>query len=932
MKIVKCFTLGLMLLAMTVVSAKTTQQTPQDPGVVNRERIAYWLQKNNQLRADASAEATQRAVDQFIGKLNTAPAKISGELSQAKRRLSAKIQAAPARNKSANKTVKVLAVLIDFPDLPYNNNRLTSSDTGMYYADYNRQHYYDMMFATSGYAGPSGQNLKTVYQYYQGESGGSFFFTGNVFDWVTADHNAAYYGAHDGDNKDAKAEDLVKEAVEKAVAANSINLADYDVEDPYDLDADGNIAEADGKIDHVIVFHSSIGEDSGGGVLGDDAIWAHRFFVDATAGGYTIGSTGKKLYGYTIQAIDSAIGVVSHEFGHDLGLPDEYDTAYSKMGEPVGMWSIMSGGSWAGISIAGAEPTSFSAYARDFLQDNHGGNWINQLTHSVDSLKTAAQTINLIDTNTHTGVNQIQVDLPGPQLEFKPPYAGSFQYYSGMGHDKHNALQFSVTVPSSANPKLTMKAHWDIESDNATGSNAWDYIRVYANNTALSGNQTVDSSSHLLGLDKFISGKSLGRVGAEGTLGWLDTEFSLSAFAGQTVTIKIEYVTDPAVNGYGFVADNIRVVSDAGEAYSDNVETADKATLNGFERVGNTRTGLAQNYWLQLRSPHANDNAMTAEQLDAGVLLWFNNPNYTDNNVGDHPGYAFIGVVDADQTLMKSGLTTLDSGRQVRDAAFSRYTQMSGRSGDTHLDANPEFNDANDYSSPTAPEAGLVLPKLGVRFSVSEQASDSTTAKIVLTATALALDANFTSVANSRSVTFSNTSVGGVGALTYTWDFGDESAVSHEMSPVHTYAADGSYTVTLTVTDSEATSSVKSQTVNVAASPVVALFNVTKSERTVTFTNGSNGGVGTLTYSWNFGDGSAVSSSASPSHTYSADGSYTVTLTVTDSEGSSDVFSQTIAVAATPEDDDDEGGGGGGNVALLTSLLLALLSAARRRQ
>jgi immune inhibitor A len=321
---------------------------------------------------------------------------------------------------------------------------------------------------------------------------------------------------------------------------------------------------------------------------------------------------------------------------------------------------------------------------------------------------------------------------------------------------------------------------------------------------------------------------------------------------------------------------------------------------------------------------------MTAEQLDAGVLLWFNNPNYTDNNVGDHPGYGFIGVVDADQTLMKTGLTPQDSARQVRDAAFSRLTQMSGRSGDTHLDANPEFNDTNDYSSPSAPAAGLVLPKLGLRFAVNAQAGDSTTATVQLTAIALALAADFSAAVNGRTATFSNTSVGGTGALSYEWNFGDDSAVSHEVSPTHTYAADGNYTVTLTVTDGEAKTNAKTQTVSVAVAPVNSNFTVTKSERKVTFSNSSSGGLGALTYAWNFGDGSAASSNTSPTHTYAADGSYTVTLTVTDSEGSSNVSTQTVTVAATPVN--NSGGGGGGNVAFITTLLLALFSAARRRQ
>ena len=40
----------------------------------------------------------------------------------------------------------------------------------------------------------------------------------------------------------------------------------------------------------------------------------------------------------------------AHEFGHDLGLPDEYDTKYTGNGSPVEAWSLMSGGSWTGKS------------------------------------------------------------------------------------------------------------------------------------------------------------------------------------------------------------------------------------------------------------------------------------------------------------------------------------------------------------------------------------------------------------------------------------------------------------------------------------------------------------------------------------------------------------------------------------------------------
>ena len=80
-------------------------------------------------------------------------------------------------------------------------------------------------------------------------------------------------------------------------------------------------------------------------------------------------------YDYTIQPADGAAGVFAHEYGHDLGLPDEYDTQYTGEGEAVAYWSIMASGSWAG-KIPGTEPTGFSAWSKEFLQAAHGGNWL----------------------------------------------------------------------------------------------------------------------------------------------------------------------------------------------------------------------------------------------------------------------------------------------------------------------------------------------------------------------------------------------------------------------------------------------------------------------------------------------------------------------------------------------------------------------------
>ena len=45
------------------------------------------------------------------------------------------------------------------------------------------------------------------------------------------------------------------------------------------------------------------------------------------------------------------MGVIAHEFGHDLRWPDLYDIDYSSYG--VGNWSLMGTGSWNGIGNRG---------------------------------------------------------------------------------------------------------------------------------------------------------------------------------------------------------------------------------------------------------------------------------------------------------------------------------------------------------------------------------------------------------------------------------------------------------------------------------------------------------------------------------------------------------------------------------------------------
>jgi PKD repeat protein len=131
----------------------------------------------------------------------------------------------------------------------------------------------------------------------------------------------------------------------------------------------------------------------------------------------------------------------------------------------------------------------------------------------------------------------------------------------------------------------------------------------------------------------------------------------------------------------------------------------------------------------------------------------------------------------------------------------------------------------------------------------------------------------------------------------YAWAFGDDGTGSG-VTTGHTYSADGSYTVTLTVTDDGGKTSSTSQTVSVSGpvvnQPPVAAFDYSCSGLSCDFTDQSSDDNGVTSWNWTFGtDGS--SNAQNPTHTFSAEGTYNVTLVVSDGD-LSDSTSQSVTV------------------------------------
>jgi len=144
------------------------------------------------------------------------------------------------------------------------------------------------------------------------------------------------------------------------------------------------------------------------------------------------------------------------------------------------------------------------------------------------------------------------------------------------------------------------------------------------------------------------------------------------------------------------------------------------------------------------------------------------------------------------------------------------------------------------------------------------------------------LSASFTvSYGVNGQVNFTNTTTGVVGYASYTWNPGDGSSSGYSTNYNHTYTANGSYTVILSVNaDSSSCNSSDSMVIHVTniTAPCTLSANYTYTvgaNGLVNYTSTSTGTNANTEYFWNPGDGSAiVKGSSTFSHTYTYQGNY----------------------------------------------------------
>lgn len=225
---------------------------------------------------------------------------------------------------------KLLVVLVEYPDL-----RATLPKEN-----------FELLLNQPNYNGTG-----SFRDYYLNTSHGQLDIESTVFGWVMADSNYKYYGKNSPSYNTATRQ-LLLGALQDAKDSFNIDFSEFD-------------NDSDGFVDGVILMHAGIGAEEQSAPNANDYIWSFRSTLGSsqrpTYDGVQVSAYAmfpeKRYNGGSMSMV--GIGVMSHEFGHLLDLPDLYATQYASEG--CGNYSLMGGGPWLNNEKT---PSSNDAWSR----------------------------------------------------------------------------------------------------------------------------------------------------------------------------------------------------------------------------------------------------------------------------------------------------------------------------------------------------------------------------------------------------------------------------------------------------------------------------------------------------------------------------------------------------------------------------------------
>ena len=636
----------------------------------------------------------------------------------------------------------VWTVLGEFADMDHNTMPepdRSVNNTDIWVPDFSREYFIDLLFNDA----PGANSMRN---FYIEQSSNRYTVYGDVSDWIGVPGNAASYD--DDFNSPLGGNqvwyfliDSLNGWYDAQIAAGQtpeqINdyLSQFDVWDRYDYNGNGNFDEPDGYIDTFQSVHAGIGNESCSPACDDWAIWSHSWYafygdIGHTGpdfnkyGGVQIGDSDYWVGKYTIQPENGGVGVFVHEFGHDLGLPDLYDTSGGENG--TGFWTLMSSGSWMddGKDTIGNKSSHMGAWEKFQL------GWLNYEV-AVAGQKSEHK-LGPMEFNTKQAQG-LFVILPKKTVvtNVGAPFAGSYYYYSGAGDNLNSFMYKSFNLPAGAT--LTAKVKYNIELD-------WDYAYlVYSTD----GGATWTSLETDRSTSTNPNGQNFGYGITGASSGWVNLNANLPA---GNVLLGFRYWTDTNTGGFGFMVDELKIAdypidgaeTDAGWTYmpttgfhvTNGIESALKnhyyvaeyRTYKGYDSV----LKVGPYYFGYLNNPALADFVDHFAYQD-GLLINYWDTSQTNNQTRRHPGAGLLLPIDAhfnalyrvDGPIWRNRIQTYDSTFTLAPTdGIPNIHQNSVLSPVPSLPAVSIFDDRILYYDPANPQGSVMNPNTGTQIRI----------------------------------------------------------------------------------------------------------------------------------------------------------------------------------------------------------------------
>jgi len=338
--------------------------------------------------------------------------------------------------------------------------------------------------------------------------------------------------------------------------------------------------------------------------------------------------------------------------------------------------------------------------------------------------------LNQADLDSKDGSAQaLVVPLPERTVSAKrnTPHSGKEEWWSGFGDNLNVTLARTVDLTSAKT---------------SASVNAWVQGNLERGYDYLYAEVSTDNGANWTQLGAPTDGK----------FAWTQKSWDLSAYKGQSVQFRFRVASDGGVSSEAFI-DDVSVSQDGVAGPVDDVESGAGAwTAKGFSIIDGTTTKKVQDFYFAENRTYSGYDATLKTgpynfgwsttkpdfverfPYQNGMLVWYANGEYTNNNTSSHPGGGQVLPVDARPApIMLNNAngtqTMLGNRRQPFDATFGQEATDAvtfHRNGvATTVPSSPAIptfddSDANRYWSSENPWASTKVAGSGTTMTVSK--------------------------------------------------------------------------------------------------------------------------------------------------------------------------------------------------------------------